>query len=292
MELWNFKGKQNSITEALQIRLSEHAVISVTGAGGKTSLITAWARELAAACRRTVITTTTHMFDPACTAGTEDDPYAGIPVLYTEQYIADEYDAETGIGIDNKGGSSAGSIIDPDNVLKLIEGALDDYGIVIAASHDPLSTSKVTSPPDKLIDLFCDKADVVLIEADGSRRMPFKWPAQHEPVVPDRTDMTVCVAGLSAIGRTTEEVMYRARELPSEFRRSSVEGEHIVDEKLIFAVLSSPDGGQKGVRGDFRVFLNQADTEELRQTAVRLQMMFAVSGIQSAWGVLRDTCCV
>ena len=49
MELWNFRGKQNTITEALQISLPEHAVISVVGAGGKTSLIFAWARELAAA---------------------------------------------------------------------------------------------------------------------------------------------------------------------------------------------------------------------------------------------------
>ena len=64
MELWNFRGKHNTITDALQVRLPEHAVISVTGAGGKTSLIFAWARELAAAGKSVIITTTTHMYRP------------------------------------------------------------------------------------------------------------------------------------------------------------------------------------------------------------------------------------
>ena len=64
MKLWNYKGEQNSITEALQLKLPEHAVISVTGAGGKTSLIFAWARELAATGKSVVITTTTHMYRP------------------------------------------------------------------------------------------------------------------------------------------------------------------------------------------------------------------------------------
>ena len=44
MELSNFKGKQNTITEALQLGIPEHAVISLTGAGGKTSLIFGWAK--------------------------------------------------------------------------------------------------------------------------------------------------------------------------------------------------------------------------------------------------------
>jgi CTP:molybdopterin cytidylyltransferase MocA len=226
MELWNFRGKQNNITDALQIRLPEHAVISIVGAGGKTSLIFAWARELAAAGKKVVITTTTHMYRPE---------------------------------------------------------RMEEEGIRIVAQDDPERPGKVMAPPSDVLDSLRETADVVLIEADGSRRMPLKWPAPWEPVIPDYTDFTVCVAGLSALGRRTADVVYRADELPDRLKRETV------DMNLIHAVMSSRDGGQKGVRGEFRVFMNQVDDDTDRLAAAfRLQQIFAVLGIQSAWGSLLE----
>ena len=226
MNLWNFRGKQKTITDALQIRLPEHAVISVTGAGGKTSLVFAWARELAAAGKSVIITTTTHMYRPE---------------------------------------------------------RMEEDGISIVVSDDPERPDKVMAPPADILDSLRETADVVLIEADVSRRMPLKWPAEWEPVIPDYTDYTVCVAGLSALGRKTSEVVYRADELPDRFRRDTV------DMNLIHAVISSRDGGQKGVRGEFRVFMNQVDDDIDRlASAYRLQQIFAVMGIQSAWGTLLE----
>ncbi|MBR3201819.1 MAG: putative selenium-dependent hydroxylase accessory protein YqeC [Mogibacterium sp.] len=226
MELWNFRGKQNTITEALQLRLPEHAVISVVGAGGKTSLIFAWAHELAAAGKNVVITTTTHMYRPE---------------------------------------------------------RMEEDGIRIVVSDDPERPDKVMAPPAEVLDGLRETADVVLIEADGSRRMPLKWPAPWEPVVPDYTDFTVCVAGLSAIGKKTSDVVYRADELPDRLKRETV------DMNLMHALISSREGGQKGVRGDFRVFMNQVDDDIDRlASAYRLQQIFAVMGIQSAWGSLLE----
>ena len=226
MELQNLRGRQNSITEALQLTLPEHAVISVVGAGGKTSLISAWARELAAGGKNVIITTTTHMFRP-------DD--------------------------------------------------MDEKGIKVIAADDPEDPGKLTAPPEDVIKRLRDEADVVLIEADGSRRMPLKWPADREPVIPDYTDITVCVAGLSAIGKDPADVIYRADELPEKLRRDTV------DFNLIHALVSSVNGGRKGVRGEFRVFMNQVDNDTDRLAAAyRLQQIFAVLGIQSAWGSLRD----
>jgi len=226
MDIWNFRGKQKTITDALQIRLPEHAVISVTGAGGKTSLIFAWARELAAAGKSVIITTTTHMYRPE---------------------------------------------------------RMEEDGIRIVVSDDPERPDKVTAPPADILDSLRETADVVLIEADGSRRMPLKWPADHEPVIPDYTDYTVCVAGLSALGRKTTDVVYRADELPDRLKRETV------DMNLMHAIISSRDGGQKGVRGDFRVFMNQVDDDIDRlASAYRLQQIFAVLGIQSAWGTLLE----
>jgi len=224
MELWNFRGKQNTITEAMQLRLPEHAVVSVVGAGGKTSLIFAWARELASAGKNVVITTTTHMYRPE---------------------------------------------------------RMEEDGIRIVVSDDPERPDKVSAPPAEVLDSLRDTADVVLIEADGSRRMPLKWPADREPVIPDYTDVTVCVAGLSALGRSTADVVYNAEGLPDVLKRETA------DMNLIHAIVSSRDGGQKGVRGDFRVFMNQVDDDIDRLAAAyRMQQIFAVMGIQSAWGTL------
>ena len=112
--------------------------------------------------------------------------------------------------------------------------------------------------------------------------MPLKWPADREPVIPDYTDITVCVAGLSALGGKTADVVYNAAGLPERFQRDTV------DMNLMHAVISSRDGGQKGVRGDFRVFMNQVDDDIDRLAAAyRLQQIFAVMGIQSAWGSLK-----
>ena len=226
MELQNLKGRQSSITEALQLTLPGHAVISVTGAGGKTSLISAWARELASSGKKVIITTTTHMFRP-------------------------EF--------------------------------MEEEGIKVIAADDPEDPGKLTAPPDDIMAHLKDEADVVLIEADGSRRMPLKWPAAHEPVIPDYTDITVCVAGLSAIGKPVTETVYRADEMPETLKRDTV------DFNLVHALVSSVNGGRKGVRGEFRVFMNQVDNDTDRLAAAyRLQQFFAVLGIQSAWGSLRD----
>ena len=58
--------------------LPNHAVISVVGAGGKTSLIFALADELANSGKKIVVTTTTHMLHPEF-AG---DSYKGKALIF------------------------------------------------------------------------------------------------------------------------------------------------------------------------------------------------------------------
>ena len=224
MELWNFRGKQNTLTEALQLKISEHMVISVTGAGGKTSLIFALARELSNQGKSVAVSTTTHMFRP-----------------------------------------SAG----------------DTEGIAFIAEDDPEKPGKVKGPGEEILEKLREEFDVLLIEADGSRRMPLKWPAPWEPVVPEFTDMTINVAGLSSLGKKTSDVIYRFEDMPDYLKRDTV------DVNLLHKMISSRDGGRKGVRGDLRVFLNQIDDDTDRLAcAFRLQQILGVMGIQSAWGSL------
>ncbi len=256
MKLWNFKREQNTISEALQVSLPEHAVISVVGAGGKTSLIFAWAQELASEGKTVVISTTTHMMHPEFAKSA----YPAKALIYYSDY------------------SPSKSELAED--FAQIDSLLESERILMLASVDPSNNHKVTSPPQELLDYTCAVADVVLIEADGSRRMPLKWPKAHEPVVPKNTAISICVAGLSALGRPLQDALYNAEGLPQAMSRDTI------DEALIAAIVSSPDGGLKGTHEDYRVFLNQADTEELQEKATHIQALLAVRGIQSAWGTL------
>ena len=54
-------------------------------------------------------------------------------------------------------------------------------------------------------------ADIVLIEADGAKRMPCKAPDwRDEPVLLPQCDTVLAVAGLSALRHPLREVCFRA----------------------------------------------------------------------------------
>ena len=52
-------------------------------------------------------------------------------------------------------------------------------------------------------------ADYVLVEADGSRGLPLKAHAGHEPVIPVCAVRTVCVVGVDGIGEPISRVCHR-----------------------------------------------------------------------------------
>ena len=52
-------------------------------------------------------------------------------------------------------------------------------------------------------------ADVVLVEADGSKRLPLKFPNTTEPVIPEGTDEIIVVCGLNALGQKAKDVCHR-----------------------------------------------------------------------------------
>ena len=52
-------------------------------------------------------------------------------------------------------------------------------------------------------------ADYVLVEADGSRRLPLKAHAPHEPVIPPEAKRVLCVVGARGFGRPIREAVHR-----------------------------------------------------------------------------------
>jgi probable selenium-dependent hydroxylase accessory protein YqeC len=58
-------------------------------------------------------------------------------------------------------------------------------------------------------DAWRSLADHIVVEADGSRRRPFKAPASHEPVVPSSTSLLVACVGAGAFGAPIVECCHR-----------------------------------------------------------------------------------
>ena len=53
-------------------------------------------------------------------------------------------------------------------------------------------------------------ADYVFVEADGSKRLPLKAHASHEPVIPEGSQRTVQVIGLSGFGLPIHQAAHRS----------------------------------------------------------------------------------
>lgn len=105
----------------------------------------------------------------------------------------------------------------------------------------------------------------LLIEADGSRQLPIKAPATHEPVIPSFVDTVLVFVGMGSIGKPlTSEWVHR----PEFF--AAISGLEIGDPigiKAVIKMLTHPNGGLKNVPVGARLVavLNQADTAELRE---------------------------
>lgn len=100
--------------------------------------------------------------------------------------------------------------IEPDTLLtgdaQAIIRRMEDTGCAMAGLP---CGEKIAPLPADVYREVCRHADVVLIEADGSKHMPLKFPAAHEPVIYDNVDRIVIVCGLHALGRAMKDVCHR-----------------------------------------------------------------------------------
>ncbi len=82
--------------------------------------------------------------------------------------------------------------------------------------REPFVRVGKTAEKGKLTALTADEVedvgkgfDLVLIEGDGARGLPLKYPASYEPVIPYFTELTVVVAGLDALSGIVAEKVFR-----------------------------------------------------------------------------------
>lgn len=100
--------------------------------------------------------------------------------------------------------------------------------------------------------------DILLIEADGSRRLPIKAPLAHEPPVPASSTLVIPVVGLSALDQPLDDTHVYGVEIMQK-ALGCVPGEPIT-EAIIAGFVTHPELGLKNVPDRARVIplLNQA----------------------------------
>ena len=224
-----------SLHEAL--KLTGGGVISLVGAGGKTSLMNALATELSQRGETVLVTTTTKIKKP---------PAEQSPVLILGQ--------------------------DPAEVIDLCRAALGEHLKVTAAAGCPDPRNKLVGfPPEVVDDLWhAGLFNWIVVEADGAARKPIKAPADHEPVIPAASQLVIGMVGLSAIGKPfSDRWVFR----PALFARLSglLPGEPITAAAAA-RTISHPAGMMKGAPSKALkyLFLNQADTPERMQNGKKI----------------------
>jgi len=192
-------------------------VIAFVGAGGKTSALFRLAGELRAEGWRVVATTTTRV-------AMHEAQRAPLTIQITD-------------------GTTPATI----------RQALDQHGFVFLYSADDVADHKIIGLTPNLVSGLVDavNSDVLLIEADGARRLPFKAPYDHEPVIPPDTSLVVPVAGVDALGQPlNEEHVYNAGRILA--RYGFPEGNPLIPPWMAVTI-RDPQLGLRGVPDSARV---------------------------------------
>jgi probable selenium-dependent hydroxylase accessory protein YqeC len=145
-------------------------LVALVGGGGKTSLMLALGRALAASGQRTVLTTTTR-------------------IAAYEQALA--------------------PAVCPPGDEATLAAALATHSCCLLAQPSGSHKAAGLAPhmPQQL--LARPDVDVVVVEADGAAQHPVKAPAQHEPALPHGTTLLIVVAGIDALSAPIAAVAHR-----------------------------------------------------------------------------------
>ncbi len=214
-------------------------IISIVGAGGKTSLMYLMANICADNGMKVLVSTTTHIMKP--TDGSFVDK--GIEAV-RHMWIKGRYAT---VGCEAENGK-----------ISMIS-ELNEY---------------------------INEADIVFLEADGSKRLPLKVPSENEPVILDESDIVIAVCGMSCLGKTFGEACFRLNEAQKLLGKSTSDKIQKAD---IVEILTSPKGSRKNVGArDYYMVLNQCDNREIIQQAEEIMSEVKHKGFENIVAISID----
>lgn len=152
-----------------------------------------------------------------------------------------------------------------------------DRGQVVAVVGPPVKNWRVSGLSSELLEQLnqrlVERRGTMLIEADGSRMLPLKAPAEYEPAIPRFTQSVVVTAGLQGLGKPLSgATIHRVEQYAG---LSGLQPGAPITIPALAAVLAHPEGGLKGILPHQTriLLLNQADTPELQAAGVSLSSL-------------------
>ena len=216
-------SKVVTLREAFNIRQGE--VISLVGAGGKTTLMSALAHELVNEKVRIISTTTTKIFE--------------------WQAWGDFLE------IEKDGGKMLGDL----------PRILAEYRHITLASEKIPSEGKLKGiSPETIVNIAESRqVDYIIIEADGAAMKLIKAPNATEPVIPQNTTLVIAVIGIDALGVILNKENVFRPELVS--RLTGLPIGEVITADTIATLVTHSGGITKGSPPDARIIpvINKMD---------------------------------
>lgn len=138
--------------------------------------------------------------------------------------------------------------------LAEVEAAFEETRVICVGAKGP---NHKLCAPEVGIDALVEAGYQVFVEADGSKRLPCKAHAAHEPVIPATSERTIQVIGSKGFGQPIEQVFHRSELVCSDLGVSS---DAPATPELVARFLAH-ERQTLPWKSDV-VFVNQADTEE------------------------------
>lgn len=152
--------------------------------------------------------------------------------------------------------------------LEMVRSMLEKESIAVAGR--PVKDGKIAFWDKDFYKQAAALADIVLIEADGSKRLPVKVPGENEPVIPENSSVIICIYGLGAIGKQSDSCCFRLNQSEALLKLKDEEknGHWIMTEEKMAYLMR--EGYLKPLRKVFSdslviMALNQADTKEAEE---------------------------
>ncbi len=207
-------------------------VISIVGAGGKTSLMFLLAQGFIRQGQRVITTTTTRIRVPSADQS---------PACLCQDMV----DSPLAVG-----------------------QALDRHGHVTVGSHLLAGDKLQGLTPQQLEKILSSSTpDRMIIEADGARSLSLKAPGANEPVVPAWTDLFIAMVSLDCIGRPlTEDFVFRPNPVAA---ITGLRPQDPITTQALARLAAHPQGMLKGCPPTARscIFFNKAEDTNARKAA-------------------------